>query len=89
MGRREVRNVRHRPRYQGSRRDRLQRVCERFEENAIDGEMLADLLGRPEAEGDADFMNELGMLKLQIGKLRRDLGRLAARQAEPVAVPLS
>ena len=55
-------------------------VRERFETNAVDGEMLAEILGRPREEGDADLMNELGMLKLQIGKLRRDLGKLESSE---------
>ena len=44
-------------------------VCHAFEENAIDGEMLLGL-------SEADLKQELGMKKLQIDKLQREVSRI-------------
>ena len=44
-------------------------VVSAFRENAVDGDMLLSL-------SDADIEEELGMLKLQIRKLRRELGKV-------------
>lgn len=44
-------------------------VIKSFRENAVDGDMLLGL-------SDSDIQEELGMLKLQVRKLRRELDRL-------------
>ena len=44
-------------------------VCKNFVDNCVDGAMLLEL-------GDADLMKELGMTKLQVKRLRRELKAL-------------
>ena len=44
-------------------------VCKNFVDNCVDYTMLLEL-------GDADLMKELGMTKLQVKRLRRELKAL-------------